>query len=67
LTDREEETLELIRAAQRNLAIITVREVAEALGYESVSSPHRFMTELERKGRIRQVKRGVYEVVEVSS
>lgn len=64
LSSKEQEALTVIEAASRKVAVITVRELAEALGYESVSMAHRFMASLEEKKRIRQIKRGVYEVVE---
>lgn len=63
LTELERKALSLLSKSARTVSIITVREIQTELGYASTSSPHRALAELARKGKIRLVKRGVYEIL----
>lgn len=63
LTDQEAKALDIIRDSRRLVATITVRELASAMGYASVSSPQLLIESLEAKGRISRDKRGIIEVL----
>jgi len=63
LTETETKVLDLISGSARRVSVITVREIQAKLDYASPSSPHRALMGLVRKGKIRLIKRGVYEVL----
>ena len=63
LTETERKVLDLISGSARRVSVITVREIQATLDYASPSSPHRALMALVRKGKIKLIKRGVYEVL----
>lgn len=62
LTDNESEALRIIRENCRLVSTITVRELAEALGYSGVGTAQSLIVALEEKGHISRERRGVIEV-----
>ncbi len=63
LTEQERRAYKLISDSQRNIALITIREISEELGYASSKSGYDLILSLEAKGKVRRLARGQIEVL----